>query len=193
MAVSESLKLYCYVDETGQDIKSEFFIVVAVVSDQDQNQLRRQLTKVEEVAQTNQLKWHKTEHRRRMKYLSLVLERNIAKGSVYIARYQKPIPYFFPVIDVLERAIKKIARGKYQARIYIDGIDRHKAKELTNALRVRGISLRIVKSRRDESEPLIRLADMWAGCVRSALLQRKDTREIFQRAKQEGYLYDLNT
>ena len=37
-------KLYCYVDETGQDIGSEFFIVVAVVSDEDQYRLRRQLT-----------------------------------------------------------------------------------------------------------------------------------------------------
>jgi len=153
-------KLYCYVDETGQDTKSEFFIVVAVVSDKDQHRLRRQLSDVEELARTHQLKWHKTEHSRRIKYLSLALERSIAKGSVYIARYQKPIPYFFPMIDVLEKAIKKVARGEYQARVYVDGIDRKKAMELTNALRATGISLRMVKGCRDEAEPIIRLADM---------------------------------
>jgi len=123
---SSMQKLYCYVDETGQNVGSEFFIVVAVVSDEDQYRLRRQLTDVEEVAQTNQLKWHKTEHSRRIKYLSLVVERNIAKGSVYTARYRKPIPYFFPIIDVLEKAIKKVARGEYQVRVYVDGIDRKK-------------------------------------------------------------------
>lgn len=186
-------KLYCYVDETGQDTKSEFFIVVAVVSDKDQHRLRRQLTDVEEVAQTNHLKWHKTEHRRRIKYLSLVLARNIAKGSVYTARYQKPIPYFFPVIDVLEKAIKKAASDNYQAKIYIDGIDRKKAMELTNALRVAGISLRMVKGCRDESEPIIRLADMWAGCIRSALLGHKDTEDIVTRAKKESYLRELKS
>jgi hypothetical protein len=55
------------------------------------------------------------------------------------------------------------------ARVFVDGIDRQKASELTNALRVRGVSLEKVRSRRDESEPMIRLADMWAGCIRAAL------------------------
>jgi len=52
--------------------------------------------------------------------------------------------------------------------VFVDGIDRQKASELTNALRVRGVSLDKVRSRRDESEPMIRLADMWAGCIRAA-------------------------
>jgi len=186
-------KLYCYVDETGQDTKSEFFIVVTVVSDKNQEQLRRQLSDIEEVAQTHQLKWHKTEQRRRIKYLSLILERNIAKELVYTARYQKPIPYFFPIIDVLEKAIKKAARGNYQARIYVDGIDRKKAMELTNALRATGISLRMVKGCRDESEPIIRLADMWAGCIRSALFGHKDAQDIVKRAKEESYLRELKS
>ena len=30
-------KLYAYVDESGQDIKSSFFVVVAVVSDEEQD------------------------------------------------------------------------------------------------------------------------------------------------------------
>lgn len=34
-------KLYCYVDKTGQDTKSEFFIVVAIVNDKDQNLLKK--------------------------------------------------------------------------------------------------------------------------------------------------------
>jgi hypothetical protein len=34
--------------------------------------------------------------------------------------------------------------------------------DLTNALRTRGVSLELVKDRRDEDEPLIRLADLWA-------------------------------
>ena len=36
-------KLYCYVDETGQDKGSDFFIVVAVVSEKEQALLRDQL------------------------------------------------------------------------------------------------------------------------------------------------------
>lgn len=58
---------------------------------------------------------------------------------------------------------------------YVDGIDKTIAKKLTNILRTRGVRLNLVRSRRDESEPLIRLADMWAGCIRGALLDGKDT------------------
>jgi len=61
-------------------------------------------------------------------------------------------------------------------------MDRQKAAELTNALRDRGVILDRVKSRRDESEPLIRLADMWAGCIRAANLGGGDEKEILDRA-----------
>jgi len=65
--------------------------------------------------------------------------------------------------------------------------------ELTNALRATGISLRMVKGCRDEAEPIIRLADMWAGCIRSALLGRKDTQDVLERAKKEDYLRELKS
>ena len=186
-------KLYCYVDESGQDPKSEFFVVVAIVNAEDQSHLRKQLEDIEDIAQTHKLKWHKTSHDRKMRYLSLVLERKIAAGKVYAAHYKKPIPYFFPMIEVLGKAIREVAQGRYLARIYIDGIDKQKSQALTNALRASGISLRMVRSRRDESEPLIRLADMWAGCLRSELLKNKDAQAMVRRAQKEKYLYIFTT
>ena len=65
--------------------------------------------------------------------------------------------------------------------------------ELTNTLRATGISLRMVKGCRDEAEPIIRLADMWAGCIRSALLGRKDAQDVMERAKKESYLRELKS
>lgn len=186
-------KLYCYVDEAGQDPKSDFFVVVVVVSDTNQDALRRQIVDTEETAKTHGLKWHKTEHQRRVRFLSLVMERHIAKGSVYVAHYRKPLPYFFPMLEVLQRAIHTAAKKSYRAQVYVDGIDRYKAKKLTNALRASGIPLRMVKGRRDESEPVIRLADMWAGCMRDALLGHSETRDLFRRAKETGYLRDIGT
>ena len=72
------------------------------------------------------------------------------------------------MLEVLEGAIKSKGKLNTTARVFVDRIDRQKASELTNALRVRGVSLEKVRSRRDESEPMIRLADMWAGCIRAA-------------------------
>lgn len=184
-------KIYCYVDESGQDVGSAFFVVVVVISFQDQGILRQELTEIEKVAKTGGRKWHKSRSERRMKYLRMALERKIGKGDVFFGRYKKPLPYFLPILEMLEKAIKKKARGMYKARVYIDGIDHKKASELTNALRLRSISLEHIKSRRDESEPLIRLADMWAGCVRGALLGHRKVKAIVVKAKQARYLYEV--
>lgn len=185
-------QLYVYVDESGQDPLSEIFAVVAIVNTGNQEKIRQQLLAVEEVAGTHGLKWHKSKHERRMRYLSLVMDRRIAAGGVYIASYRKPIPHFFPLLDVLERAIKDAARGEYRARIYVDGIDAYKARKLTNALRAKAIVLGTIKGRRDESEPCIRLADMWAGCVRSAALRHADTAALLERARESGYVRDVS-
>ena len=92
---------------------------------------------------------------------------------------------------MLEYAIQKKARPPYSTRVFVDGIDHKKAMELTNALRARGVSLDRVKSRRDESEPLIRLADMWAGCIRAAQLGRQAEFDLLNQARQDGYLEEL--
>lgn len=184
-------KLYCYVDETGQDAGSDFFIVAAIVSDKEQNLLRDQLLKIEFLAKTGKRKWHKSRSERNFKYLQLVLEKSIGKGEVYFGHYQKPLPYFLPILETIEKSIRKKAMRNYKSVIYIDGIDRKKAVEMTNALRLRGIKLDLIKSRRDESEPLIRLADRWAGCIRAALLGKQEAKNIFKNAKSRKYLYEI--
>ena len=98
-------KLYCYVDESGQDPKSEIFIVVAVVSDEEQDVLRKQLLEIERLARTGKRKWHKSRPERSFKYLQSVLEKGIGKGEVYFGRYKKPLPYFLPILETVERAI----------------------------------------------------------------------------------------
>lgn len=51
----------------------------------------------------------------------------------------------------------------------------------------------MVKSRRDESEPLIRLADMWAGCIRAALLGAGEEQAILDRAMDLRRIWALHT
>jgi ribonuclease HII len=184
-------KLYAYVDEAGQDALSAFFVVATVVTAKERELMRKKLEEVERLAGTKRKKWHKLRLLNRTSYLQLVIDRKIASGTTYIASYEKPIPYFFPMIDILEKALKENAIGDYQATVYIDGVDRKKAHEITNALRARGISLKTVKSRRDESEPLIRLADMWAGCFRAALLKHEDAQALLKHAKRRKILKEV--
>lgn len=184
-------KLYVYVDESGQDATSRFFVVVAVISREEQENFRQELLRIEDLSGTGRKKWHKLRRENRARYLSLALDHKIATGSIFVASYIKPIPFFFPMIFLLEKAIKSVVKNPYRARIFVDGIDKQKAKELTNALRASGISLDGVRGKRDESEPGIRLADMWAGCMHSALLHETEAENLIKRAKKENYLYDL--
>jgi hypothetical protein len=188
LSMPQKQKLYCDVDETGQDDTSSVFVVVAVVSEREQDSLRQALTDIEQIAGTGHHKWHKSHSPRRLRYLELALERSLGHGEVFYGSYPKPLPYFFPVIDVVAHAIKEKAGALYSARVFVDGIDRKKATELTNALRIRGVLLEMVRSRRDESEPIIRLADMWAGCIRAAILGRRGEKGLLPRALDTGYI-----
>jgi hypothetical protein len=75
--------------------------------------------------------------------------------------------------------------------VYVDGIDKKKARELTNALRLKGIKARHVRSARDESEPLIRLADRWAGCIRGNLEGNEAAETLVARAINIAYLKEV--
>lgn len=184
-------KLYCYVDETGQDARSSVFIVAAVVSEEEQSILRKNIISAEQEAGIGLSKWSNASQNRRIKFLRLMIERGIGRGDIFYGIYKKPIPYFFPMLDLIAKAIQAKVTSEYKTKVYVDGIDRKKAKELTNALRVEGISLDLVKSRRDESEPLIRLADRWAGCVRAALESNQEARAVVKQAKLEGYFGEI--
>ena len=115
-------KLYCYVDETGQDTASNVFIVVAVLSDRDQENLRAALIAIEQQAGVGRSKWHDAKPARRLRYIELALERKVGQEEVFFGSYPKPLPYLLPMIEVLERAIKAKAGPSYTARVFVDGI-----------------------------------------------------------------------
>lgn len=121
-------KLYCYVDETGQDARSNIFIVVAVVSEEEQSQLRQRLTNAEHSTGIGIRKWHNASHDRKIKFLQTVLDDGIAKGDLFYSSYEKPIPYFFPLLNLAVKAIMAKAKGQYKTKVYVDGIDRKKGE-----------------------------------------------------------------
>lgn len=187
-----SKKLYCYVDETGQDAGSKFFVVVSVVSSEDQELARSKLLSLESQSKVHARKWFNSRSPIKEDFLRLVISEEIAKGALYYAKFKKPLPFFLPLLETVEKAIKdKAGSEPYQATVYVDGIDKKKAKELTGGLRLKGIRLKYVRSARDESEPFIRLADRWAGCIRHALEGQKDNQQILTKAEREGYIKSI--
>jgi hypothetical protein len=183
-------KLYCYVDESGQDALSRKFVVVAVVVPANlRDTYGEHVRKLEGGASTFGLKWHKTRSDRRIALLESVAKRGIGQGQTYLGLFDKPTPYFLPMVDTIERGITHASEGKRShAIVLVDGIDRKKSLELTNGLRSRGVRLNYVRSARDESEPLIRLADMWAGCARAAFLGQAQAKRLLDQGVTSGHL-----
>jgi hypothetical protein len=162
-------KLSCFVDETGQDDRSKHFIVVAVVCAGDREALEAVIVDIEQHTKVGNKKWHKLRSPEREAFLEFLVNAQLPAGEVFFGKYAKPLPFFLPMLETLIKAITAAAAADYQAVVYVDGIDKKKARELTNALRLKGIKAQHVRSARDESEPLIRLADRWAGCIRGSL------------------------
>jgi hypothetical protein len=185
-------KLYCYVDETGQDAGSKFFVVLSVVSAEEQSEVRNELLRLEEGSKVHARKWFNSRSPIKEDFLKMTLDEGTAKGDIYYSKFKKPLPFFLPMLETIEKAIKdKAGDGPYQATVYVDGIDKKKAKELTGGLRLKGINLKYVRSARDESEPFIRLADRWAGCIRQALKGQPDNQRILAKAEKEKHVKQL--
>jgi len=192
--VAKRKKLYVYVDESGQDDVSEVFIAVAIgVFGNERDELEKLVIDLEDEARTGRRKWNNMRHARRVEFFAKVIDRGVGKNNVFFGVYQKPIHYFFPVVEIIEKTIKRMAEKFYIAHVYVDGANKTVAQSLTNALRSRGIATRLARGKRDESEVLRRLADMWAGCVRNAYLGKNDAKELFERAKSRNYLFEVGT
>ena len=187
-------KIYCYVDETGQDVGSPFFVVVAVISSGDQNQLREILEDIEKETKIFKRKWYRAGHEQRQGFLNSVIQKNGLFVTVFYQQYKKPVLYFSLWVEVIYNAIIKVAKwDEYIAKIFVDGIDRKKAAELTGSLRLRGLKLTLVQGRRDETDALIRLADRWAGCVRSGKEGDTDLKRILSIAEKSGMVTEIKT
>jgi len=185
-------KLYCYVDESGQDTKSSHFVVVAIVNNKDQVKIRKDLINLESKTKIGIRKWHKSSTPRKHQFLTKQIISKLLISDIFYGVYKKPLPYFLPIIDTLEKSIKTKSNNDYSCTVYIDGIDKKKAKELTNALRFKGIRLSLVKSRRDESEPIIRLADRWAGCIRGSQLGNLKDKNLIRKALKSQILTNIS-
>ena len=183
--------LYCFVDETGQDDRSEYFIVVAIVSSGDQQKLKESLIRLEQQSKIGAKKWHKLRSPEREAFLDLVVRAKLGAGQVFFGKYQRSLPFFEPMVETLSRAIQLLAADNHRAVVYVDGIDRKKAGELTRALREKGIKTELVRSARDESEPLIRLADRWAGCIRGGFEGQDTARSLVGHAVEVRYLTEV--
>jgi hypothetical protein len=67
-------KLYCYVDETGQDTQGALFVVSVVLADQERDRALQLCEAIEQSSGKGRVKWIKTDYERRLSYIRQILQ-----------------------------------------------------------------------------------------------------------------------
>lgn len=153
-------KLYCYVDETGQDTEGDFFLVVVLVTSKETtSQLEAQLEHIETQSGKRKLKWHKTRPERREAYLRRVAQLDALQESIFYGSFSDTTDYLTCTAEVLISSIQTKATPPYQATIVIDALKDAEQTKIRQRMKQSRISYRSIRGLRDESSALIRLCD----------------------------------
>ena len=184
-------KLYCYVDETGQDTAGEFFLVSVVITGEERENISNFLLDIEKETGKKLLKWHKTAFNIRNDYLVKVFSNSLLRHKILFSQYDETKAYVNLTILTIAKAILQKAKNNYKAIIIVDGLNKKGIRQFAIGLRKLKIHARKVRGARDESEPLIRLADAIAGFLRDYLEKQNYTKKLYQKAIKQKIIEEI--
>jgi len=185
-------KLYCYVDETGQDTRGKLFVVSVVLTGQERDLAIESCEAIEHETGKGRVKWIKTRYDRRLAYIEDVLREPIFRGKLYFDVFQDAKDYPSLTVRTIVRAILAEVRESYKVTVLVDGLPRSKEREMGRLLRRMGIRTRKVRGvKKEEHDALTRLADAICGFVRAAVEGQREMEKLFKQAVEAGILIDL--
>lgn len=195
MPTNKTHKLYCYVDETGQDTKGRLYIVVAVLSVQSREELYDVLLAAEYESRKGKRKWHKNSTQKRDAYIDKALRAGLSL-HVYYQVFEGPeLSYEMTTVFATANAINAYTQHEgisdYKATVVIDGLPRSMQGRVSKLLRSAGIKTKSVRGERDEANPGIRLADAVAGLLRQAYQGDAHFKAIKEELEHDGTLEKL--
>jgi hypothetical protein len=186
-------KLFCYVDETGQDTAGRLFVVSVVLASHDREPLRRSLGAIECASGKGQVKWHRSKRPAREAYTRSVLAVPALHGRLFYDAY--PNTRNYPVKTVLTVARTVILAGGDDCKttVFVDGLRKSQYHWFGVELRHLGIKISKVRGvHRDEADALMRLADAVCGFVRAALEGETPYAALLAAARADGTIRPLS-
>lgn len=166
-------KLYCYVEETGQDTQGRICIVTVVISDHHYQQLIAVCEAYEQASHKGRTKWHGTNSKTRLEYMRLVIGDIRFRGVLCYSKFPHRVQPNFDTltVDTLAGVVSsKLESSHYVVEAWIDGLSETKRTEYANHLRDKGLrNVHLHRVRKEDSNTLIRLADALAGLLRDAI------------------------
>ena len=107
-------KIYCYVDETGQDTKGELFLVSVVIAKDERDNLIEKLEGIERSTGKGRVKWMRASDKARVAYIRRVLSTSAFRGKLHYASYRDTTNYLSLTILTTARAITASVVGEYK-------------------------------------------------------------------------------
>jgi len=195
--MTKSHKLYCYIDETGQDTLGAFFIVAIVVTDDQQHELEKSLEAIEQSV-GKRTKWMKTRDKVRAAYGDALTKSDLP-AMIFVKTFEPSGRGSFDDLEVLAaaqaissyREVHNIREDEYKLTITVDGLSRTVAARMGSEFRKLGIKPRKIVGKKDESSAVIRLADAIAGLAREAHEGRSEYKKLEAKLKHTKVLYEL--
>ncbi len=187
---SATEKLYCYVDETGQDTKGQTFIVsVAIVSDDSQREaaLQRCMT-IEHDTGKGRRKWTKTRPQQRVSYIQNILAESLFQGDLFFSVYSGSTDYLPLTTHTIALAVQSHTHRDYKLTVLFDGLPKSLQRKVGGLLRREGVSIRKVRGVNEENDALSRLADAICGFVRAGLEGKAPYAAMLEDALRQGYI-----
>lgn len=160
-------KLYCYVDETGQDTQGALFVVSVAVTKEDREELRKLLAELEKTSGKGKTKWVRTRKEFKIAYLEKILTQKIFRHKIFFSLSKETKTYREITLVTIASAITASKENEeYEALVFIDGLQKSEVKKVATGLRRIGVHTEKVRGLRDESDEFIRLMDAIAGLIR---------------------------
>lgn len=185
-------KLYCFVDETGQDTKGLFFLVAIVLKEKKSLEfLEKKLRNIEIKSGKKFSKWTKTRNKNKRNYLLQIVDIKALKNSIFYSVYRDTKEYTPLISFSIAKAIFAKKENDYQVKITIDGINKREIGKVRTELKKLRIKYKKIRGLKDEQSVFLRLADAMAGFIRDFSEKQDYTKTIMRKFKKAGIIVEI--
>ncbi len=185
-------KLYCYVDETGQDTLGTFFLVSVIVIESERDEANTILEAAGQKSGKGKVKWRAAKLSLKQAYIEAILAERLCQGRLTCSVYKETSDYLRDTAHAVHLAIAHFATtSDYKATIIVDGLEGSNEQLFRNYIRDFGIRFKTVRGVKDEANAFVRLADALSGFARAGLEEHEVFTPMLKQAQAKNYILEL--
>jgi len=147
-------KIYCYMDETGQDTAGRFFAVSILITENEREELLKCIEEIEQVSNKRNTKWKKARPETRKHYFEMISDLLELREKLFVVTYKDSKEYLVHTADAITKSIRK--KKAHRAIIYVDALNNSEQSKLKKQLQPSiNIPTQVRSARREENNAFI--------------------------------------